>query len=395
MTIDTILTDYKSIDSFEYDFQSYSHPTSAVISLTDSCNLKCPYCFVKQKDKKSSFDIVDQAIKWLLENCKINNYATKPFITLFGGEPLLCFDEIIVPIVEKYFNDCMFSITTNGVLLNEDTIDFLYKYHVEPLLSFDGVPQVQNKQRPGQNFNSFNIIRNNIPYLLLRFPNTIMRSTVTTKSIPFLYDTVIMAEDFGFKQITLCENAYETWNLKDKISYEEQMTKIGYHIYKTFFTENYPIKVTNLIQVNKYIECSLRKDLKFDNKVFRCGLGTTSCGITTDGKIVPCQEKNSCPSIVLGDVYNGINPDIHQQFLENYFDKISQLTCADGNCSMKECLFCLSSICPSRLEDLDYQISNATCTFKNINTKVGSRLYLLCNNSINDKIASYFIKEDE
>ena len=153
-----------------------------------------------------TYEIADKAIQWALSN--INNDKEKPIIGFFGGEPLLKFDDIIVPIVEKYKDQVEFNITTNGVLLTEDVVDFFLKNDIMPLLSFDGVAQVQNLQRS----NSFDQVLNNIPYLLLRFPYTTMRATVTKESIPFLFDTVVMANELGFKSLFFCENAYEDWD---------------------------------------------------------------------------------------------------------------------------------------------------------------------------------------
>ena len=55
------------------------------------------------------------------------------FINFFGGEPLLQFDQIIVPLVEenKEVNNLTFGITTNGVLLDEDKVDFFYKHKID------------------------------------------------------------------------------------------------------------------------------------------------------------------------------------------------------------------------------------------------------------------------
>ena len=154
--------DYKAINTFSYSYKRHSKPTSMLLSLTNRCNLSCEYCFVKQNPQDMTLEIAEKAISILLDNCKLKN--EKPRINFFGGEPLLKFNELIVPIVEKYHDIISFGITTNGVLLDEDIVDFFTKYNIKVLLSFDGIPIVQNKQRS----NSFDKVINNIPYLLLR-----------------------------------------------------------------------------------------------------------------------------------------------------------------------------------------------------------------------------------
>lgn len=64
-----------------------------------------------------SLEMADKAIVWGLEHIKKDNKLT---ISFFGGEPLLQFNSIIKPIVEKYGSFLNYRITTNGILLNEE-----------------------------------------------------------------------------------------------------------------------------------------------------------------------------------------------------------------------------------------------------------------------------------
>lgn len=93
-----------------------------------------------------TIDIARKGVKLAIENAKKgsirNNNTERPLVVFFGGEPLLMFSQIIVPIVEEFSEQCDFSLTTNGILLNEDVVDFFYKNNVEVLLSFDGIKKV-------------------------------------------------------------------------------------------------------------------------------------------------------------------------------------------------------------------------------------------------------------
>lgn len=385
---------FSSQKEFKYNFEEHSLPITMMLSLTDNCNLSCPYCFVKQKPNYMTFEIAEQALQYLKNNCKkrgMDLTVNKPPVNFFGGEPLLCYDTIIKPLVEKYHNDFSFGITTNGVLLNEDIVDFFYKYNVQILFSFDGVEEVQNIQRPGKNFDSFQKILNNIPYLLLRFPHVTMRATLTKHSIPYILDTVLMAEDLGFKNVTFCPNAFEDWDEIDENKLTEQFLKVGLHIYKKLYkTEEYPVIAINpLVKGVATITSAINGVFGYNNTIMRCGLGTNTCAITPTGDIVPCQEKTSSPTVVLGNIYTGINSKIHEEFLNNYFNSINKVTC-DKNCSNKARLLCASNICPSRMEDLNYRISSAECIFHKVTAKVASRLHLLCADSFNPYIRSYF-----
>ena len=378
--------DYKAITAFTYSYKRHSQPTSMLLSLTNRCNLSCEYCFVKQNPQDMTLEIAEKAIAILLDNCKLKN--EKPRINFFGGEPLLKYEELIVPIVEKYHQQISFGITTNGVLLNEDVVDFFYKYGVKVLLSFDGVPEVQNKQRS----NSYSQVLNNIPYLLFRLPNTAMRSTVTKHSIPYLYDTVLMAEECGFKKISFCPNAYEDWDKEIENIMYEQWKKIGHHIYKNLMKNEPTILVDPILKHYNNTNLALKEELFFNNRIDRCGLGTNTCAITPNGDIIPCQEKTSCPTIILGTVDTNIDANIHKAFLIDYFNKINEISC-DKGCDQKAKLNCLADICPSRMEDLNYKFSTASCAFIRTSTSVANRLHYLCSCSSYRHIREYFGEE--
>lgn len=388
-SIKTLYSD-QDLNNFQYDFETYSRPYAMLLGLTSDCNLACKYCFVKQKPEYMTYEIAEQSIEWLKENYKIKNKDGKLDIVFFGGEPLLCYDDIIVPIVNKYKDIATFSITTNGILLDEDKVDFLYKNNISVLLSFDGVKKVQNTQRAGKNIDSYRTVINNIPYLLLRIPDTTMRTTLTKDSLPYLYDTVLLAEELGFKSISFVPNAYENWTEKDEIIYEQQLTKIGLHIYKGFFNKKRTIKVMPIINSYNKISTSMDSGLYFNNHLFRCGLGTTSCAITPDGKIIPCQEKISNPTYILGDVWNGIDSNLHSKFLNDYIEKLNNFTCNLRCSTLKECLHCISTICPSRLEDLNYKFSTPTCIFNRVTLRIANRLSLICYQNINPLMSLYF-----
>ena len=93
------------------------------------------------------------AIEFLYKNLErqrelSNSPKLKGTINFFGGEPLLRYYDIIEPlvlIVEKDYPDCFnFGITTNGVLLDKEKIDFLYEHNIIPLLSMDGDKETQD-----------------------------------------------------------------------------------------------------------------------------------------------------------------------------------------------------------------------------------------------------------
>jgi uncharacterized protein len=92
-------------------------------------------------------EVATAAVDYLYSNLQkkrklVNDSSLQGMINFFGGEPMLCYDTIIVPLVDyiekTYPNDFKLGITTNGMLLNKERIDFLYDHNIIPLLSMDG-----------------------------------------------------------------------------------------------------------------------------------------------------------------------------------------------------------------------------------------------------------------
>ncbi|MCP4751645.1 MAG: SPASM domain-containing protein [Proteobacteria bacterium] len=117
-----------------------------VLQVTESCNLGCLYCYHSPekpsgKKRKMSLEVAQRSVDFLLEQCGQNGEVTLVF---FGGEPFLNFD-LISRTIEYARNRSNgsgkrvgFSLTTNGTLLSEKTLDFLYRNRVGLTVSMDG-----------------------------------------------------------------------------------------------------------------------------------------------------------------------------------------------------------------------------------------------------------------
>lgn len=381
------------LERFEYDFNQYSKPSVVFLGLTDRCNLACPYCFVTQGSHDMTLETAEKAIQIAKKNAEETKNPLQ--IVFFGGEPLLRWDEVIVPIVNKYYGMANFSITTNGVLLDEDKVDFLYQHGISPLLSFDGVKKVQDTQRPGKGFSSFDKIKQNIPYLLVRFPETTMRSTVTKDSIPYIYESFLMGVKLGFLSFAICPNAFESWGEEDKVLYKEQVQKVCEYIYANCFDYNKPVlKLTTVnTMLAEWNDIILHTPF-FDNALIRCGTGTSTFSVTPDGRITTCQERLSVPTHVIGDVDNNINPEKHKEYLDWYWSNINKLSC-DGKCTPQIRALCLSNVCPSRMEDVNFHITSSQCLSTQAMAEVCDKLWFLTHHTINPRVRMAFGVETE
>lgn len=375
-------------ETFSYNKEIYSKPTNVVLGLTARCNLSCPYCFVNQHNQDMDLETARNAIQIVLKNGK--EQGIRPQVIFFGGEPLLKFEEIIVPITEEFYKEVDFGITTNGVLLDEDKVDFFYQHSICPLLSFDGVKIVQDSQRPGKNFSSFDKIVRNIPYFLFRFPEGVMRATITKASIPHLYESFCWAEEIGFLKTAWCVNSYEEWSEEDANIFQEEIDKISIHVYEKLLKGERAVEVRFLQSAVESLEKYYTSGLKFNNAMKRCGLASTTFSVCPNGDIAPCQEKISCPTWIVGNVNNGgIDCKKHEEFLNWYWNKIHTLTCKK-DCPINVRAFCLSNTCPSRLEDQDFKMSSSHCWSTKKMYMAAERLRMLSYGSIIPTVNRYF-----
>ena len=386
-----------NLQIFKYNYDFYSKPHVLILGVTAECNLRCDYCFCDWHKEDMSLETAIKAADMALENFyykkehNIPCIPEKPEILFFGGEPLLKYEEIIKPIIIKYSDLFNYSITTNGLLLSEDIVDFLNQHNVSVLFSFDGIPEVQNMQRKLKNGqNSFELILKNIPYFLLKNKDTQMRMTLTRQSIPFLYDCYLFAEEMGFDKFLLAPNSFEKWTEQDFIECVKQMKKIGCHIYN----ELQDPSIINICGFYPFEKCyeimwniRLNKET-FDNSIFRCGLGTLTFSVCPDGTIVSCQEEITHPIHIIGTVEEGINKDQHYQLLQTYFNNIQKARC-ETPCGVESYKICQSCICPSRMWENNFQIFQTDCYYNQAVYIAFRNLFILTRDSLNPKIRNF------
>lgn len=349
----------------------YPKVTSACFNLTDACNLRCRYCFVEQKPHFMTLDIAKKGVEFLVNNYnwkkEHNVYTDGVCVTYFGGEPMLLYEEIIKPLTlwceETYPGICYFTITTNGTLLNEERIDFLYEHNIKPLLSIDGAPNTQNYNRPCQDpsKNSFDLVWANIPHLLTRFPYVTFRSTIDRHTVQNTYENYLFAAACGFQNIYMIPNSQEEWSQEELNLLDQEFEKIFASMLHEFRSGYKPL--ISFQPINDGFSRVLQRDLATINNELnnyktnsrselRCGVGITGCSIAYDGTIYGCQEQDSktCGAMFqIGNIFDGVDIDKHINLLQNYIDNTHITECIDSSmcdkCPLRP--LCISYVCPS------------------------------------------------
>lgn len=378
------------LSSFEYH-GCYSYPSVLTLGLTQQCNLHCPYCFESRLLGQMTLNTAKNAINFAYKN-SLENKTNQCEITFFGGEPMLRYDDLIKPLLEIYQDyPIQWNMTTNGTLFNEEKINFLYKHKVNILLSFDGLKNIQDSQRPGNNFSSYDEVMKNLAFFRLRNPNSPMRATLTRKMIPFLYSTYLFAEYLGFPEFWCTPNSFEEWTKEDAINCTKELKKIAAHLYSRLIKQE--SKITRFHPFDTFIQhyWNIRTgNYYFNNSIFRCGMGTTAVAVAFNGDIIPCQEEVNDPRHILGNVnQNGIDKLKHKEFLLNYFQEIQKARCLK-DCP-KECYAsCQMMLCPSRMFSNNFKIYETDCLFNKSLYMAAKPLVRLIEGSSNPMIRQFF-----
>ena len=368
--------------------KEFKYLTSCMLNVTDDCNLQCRYCFVEQHPHYMTIEIAKKTADWLYNNLqeKIKLYPDikqECHLYFFGGEPTLCYDSIIVPLVnyckEKYPSIFTFGMTTNGTLLNEKRIDFLKENNFSLLLSIDGDEDTQLYNRPcrDKNQNSFKLVEKNIPKLLKDFPYLCFRSTLYPPTIHNLYKNYLYVESLGFKNFEMIIDNRSFWDEEHKEILKQEFSKIYLYRLNQITQGVQPLSVGRINLYTKIVfELLFNDKEKFLNSnwktVERCGLATTNGAVGWDGSIYGCQEqvsKDNKNIFYIGNILSGgIDEDKHFNLLNFYYLDQCNMKLPDKckNCKLNKMCSINVLNCPSTNFDL----------YKNMNTISDTHCFL-------------------
>lgn len=357
------------------DYKKFREKTpigSAVINLTDECNLRCKYCFTHPNPRKMTLPTLQRVIRFLQEEEERTGYHGHKMIAFFGGEPMLMFNSLIKPFFSWMESEGLlkddefrFTMTTNGVFLTEENLKYLYDHRCHLLLSIDGDEFTQNDQRPTKDGKgSFDLVFPNIDNTLKYNPEITFRSTLEPRNAHLVFENYLFARKCGFQSFYVCPNQSADWKEEDVIIYLKELSLCIEQMYTDIKTDQRsPLYVSNFCQHAKsFFYGSLntmnsrKKEFadKYGKGIFRCGLGTIGMGVGCDGEINACQEHNTYNDkndiFYIGDVFNGIDPDRHLRLINTYLQP-RQFSCKDHPDFCKDCpsnSVCGLDFCPSQ-----------------------------------------------
>lgn len=292
------------------------------LHVAHTCNLNCEYCFAGQgkyhgEDALMSFEVGKAALDFLVKNSGTRKNLEVDF---FGGEPLVNFDVVkrlvayARSIEKENGKHFRFTLTTNGVLLDDDVIDFLNKEMNNVVLSLDGRKEVNDAKRKRlDGKGSYDII---VP----KFQNFVkkrgdkeyyMRGTFTHNNLDFTNDIFHML-DLGFKELSM-----EPVVSKPDTDYalrEEDLDTIY---------EQYEILAKEMIkrrrEGNPFTFYHYMIDLSGGPCIYKritgCGSGTEYLAVTPNGDFYPCHQFVGDKKFLMGNVRDGItNTKLRDEF---------------------------------------------------------------------------------
>lgn len=305
------------------DFKKRQSVVKALcLHIAHDCNLACKYCFAGKGEyhgEKSlmSFEVGKAALDFLIANSGNRKNLEVDF---FGGEPLLNFD-VVKRLVEygreqekKHEKNFRFTLTTNGILLDDDVIEFANREMSNVVLSLDGRKEVHDNLRVGRSGKgSYDIILPKFKRLVENRDgkNYYIRGTYTRYNKDFASDILHMA-DLGFKELSIepvVAAPSEPYSLR-----EEDVPEL---------CEQYEILAKEMLKRNKngqgftfyHYMIDLNNGPCIVKRISGCGVGTEYLAVTPEGDFYPCHQFVGNKDFLLGNVFEGIkNKSVQDEF---------------------------------------------------------------------------------
>ena len=275
---------------------------SMCLHISHDCNLRCKYCFASTGDfgkgrKLMPVETGKKAIDFLLTHSGNRHNLELDF---FGGEPLMNWDAVkeIVDYArskeEEYNKIFRFTVTTNGVLLDDDSIDYINKEMKNVVLSLDGRKCVNDNMRLAINGKgSYDVIVPKFQKLVekrLQGDNKeyYARGTFTKNNLDFAQDVYHIADDLGFDQLSV----------EPVIADPSEPYAITEEDLPTIFAEYEKLAVEMIRRKKEEGRCFNFFHFMIDldqgpcaiKRLRGCGCGNEYVSVTPDGDIYPCHQ---------------------------------------------------------------------------------------------------------
>ncbi len=312
-------------DTFEPMAQTFKERSGNVIKalclhVAHTCNLNCSYCFASQGKYHGdravmSFEVGKQALDFLIANSGTRHNLEVDF---FGGEPLMNWQvvkELVMyarSIEKEHKKNFRFTLTTNGLLIDDDVIDFCNKEMSNVVLSLDGRKEIHDRYRVDYAGNGS--WERSVPKFQKLVEarggkNYYMRGTFTHANPDFVKDIRTML-DLGFTELSMEPvvsapgepEALTEEDLEIVMQQYEELAELMRERRKAgapFTFYHYMIDLTGGPCIYK--------------RISGCGSGTEYMAVTPWGDLYPCHQFVGEEDYKLGDIWNGVTNEKRQE----------------------------------------------------------------------------------
>ena len=292
------------------------------LHVAHTCNLNCSYCFASQGKYHGdravmSLEVGKRALDFLIENSGSRRNLEVDF---FGGEPLMNFDMIkeLVAYARKIEKaagkNFRFTLTTNGVLVNDDVINFANREMSNVVLSLDGRKEVHDRYRV--DYNGVGSWKKIVPKFQ-RFvekrgnKNYYMRGTFTHANPDFLNDIKEMLS-LGFTELSM-EPVVCAPDDPSALTYDDLP------IVMQQYEQLASLMLESEKQGKPFTFYHYMLDLKNGPCIYKrisgCGSGTEYMAVTPWGDLYPCHQFVGEEKFKLGDIWTGVsNTSVQDEF---------------------------------------------------------------------------------
>ena len=310
-------------ENYMMDFKKRPTVVKALcLHIAHDCNLACRYCFAEEGEYHGrralmSFETGKKALDFLIANSGNRRNLEVDF---FGGEPLMNW-QVVKDLVEygrsqeKLHNKKFrFTLTTNGILLNDEILEFVNKEMGNIVLSIDGRKEINDKMRPfrgGQG--SYDIIVPKFQKVAESRDqmNYYVRGTFTHNNLDFSKDVLHLA-DLGFKQISVEPVVAQP---TDDYAIREEDIPILKEEYDKLAVEMIKRKKEGKAFNFFHFMIDLQGGPCVAKRLSGCGSGTEYLAVTPWGDLYPCHQFVGNEKFLMGNVDTGVvRDDIRDEF---------------------------------------------------------------------------------
>ena len=302
-----------------------SHEVKALcLHVSHDCNLRCKYCFADEGAYHSKREVMSRetafaAIDFLLRESGKRKVLEVDF---FGGEPLMNLGVVKDTVyyakeqAAKLGKRFLFTTTTNGLLLDDETIKFFNEEMENVVLSLDGRPEVHDAVRKTVNGKgSFDLVIEKIKKFVRSRGDKhyYVRGTFTAKNLDFAKDVLFLA-DQGFDSISMEPVVTDIPELQIREEHLPRIEKEYENLCEAYLEREEKGEGFNFFHFN----IDLEGGPCLSKRVSACGAGNEYFSVVPNGDIYPCHQFAGDSKWKMGSVFEGtLDEKIRSKFAES------------------------------------------------------------------------------